>query len=268
MCLGFKYGACDQKRSTGPGGSGAGGILHRYSPQMALSPPFAPVYCYSGSFPSFPPWFGGGNLAAQAGSSREELLPLGKVMGVAICTRLTAELCRDNGNRALAAQVSCVAPSAGFCALCPYGTGPGAGSHLKKEGREPWCNCAFAASSAFADSAGVGVIVDQMRRRKRAEVTTDLGIPWCPPPCRPAGKSGVGLWRQHLREFQGIAVHFGGVCFGAGAEFCRGPWASPCRETFCPHGERCAPGSIALAGTGACSPPARKLWRKWTPCPK
>ena len=59
-----------------------------------------------------------GNLAAQAGLSQGELLPLGKVMGVAICTRLTSELCRDNGNRALAAQVElCGAVCGLLCAL-------------------------------------------------------------------------------------------------------------------------------------------------------
>mgnify|MGYP003378217363 CR=1 FL=1 len=81
-------------------------FLHRYSPQMALLTALSALVSAAR------------NLAAQAGLSRGELLPLGKVMGVAICTRLTSELCRDNGNRALAAQVElCGAVCGLLCAL-------------------------------------------------------------------------------------------------------------------------------------------------------
>ena len=95
-------------------------FLHRYSPQMALLT--ARCACMLLLFWLIPQLSAlvsaAGNLAAQAGLSQGELLPLGKVMGVAICTRLTSELCRDNGNRALAAQVElCGAVCGLLCAL-------------------------------------------------------------------------------------------------------------------------------------------------------
>ena len=94
-------------------------FLHRYSPQMALLT--ALCACMLLLFWLIPQLSAlvsaAGNLAAQAGLSQGELLPLCKVMGVALCTRLT-ELCRDNGNRALAAQVElCGAVCGLLCAL-------------------------------------------------------------------------------------------------------------------------------------------------------
>lgn len=57
-------------------------------------------------------------LALEAGLSGSLLAPLFKGMGVALCARLTAELCRDQGQRALAAKVElCGAVCGLLCAL-------------------------------------------------------------------------------------------------------------------------------------------------------
>lgn len=57
-------------------------------------------------------------LASRAGLADQTLLPLYKVMGVALCTRIIAELCRDNNQKSLAAQVElCGAVCGLLCAL-------------------------------------------------------------------------------------------------------------------------------------------------------
>lgn len=57
-------------------------------------------------------------LALGAGLDGELLVPLYKGVGVALCARLTAELCRDQGQRALAAKVElCGAVCGLICAL-------------------------------------------------------------------------------------------------------------------------------------------------------
>lgn len=44
------------------------------------------------------------NLAVAGGITGEELAPLWKILGISICTRVLAELCRDCGQKALAAK--------------------------------------------------------------------------------------------------------------------------------------------------------------------
>ena len=57
-------------------------------------------------------------LALGAGLDGALLAPLYKGIGVALCARLTAELCRDQGQRALAAKVElCGAVCGLICAL-------------------------------------------------------------------------------------------------------------------------------------------------------
>ena len=59
-----------------------------------------------------------GQLASQAGLDGQLLLPVCKVMGIAVCCRITAEVCRDNGQKALAAQVELGGAVCGLlCAL-------------------------------------------------------------------------------------------------------------------------------------------------------
>lgn len=57
-------------------------------------------------------------LALGAGLDGALLTPLYKGVGIALCARLTAELCRDQGQRALAAKVElCGAVCGLICAL-------------------------------------------------------------------------------------------------------------------------------------------------------
>ena len=59
-----------------------------------------------------------GHLASRAGLDGQLLLPVCKVMGIAVCCRITAEVCRDNGQKALAAQVELGGAVCGLlCAL-------------------------------------------------------------------------------------------------------------------------------------------------------
>ena len=59
-----------------------------------------------------------GQLASRAGLDGQLLLPVCKVMGIAVCCRITAEACRDNGQKALAAQVELGGAVCGLlCAL-------------------------------------------------------------------------------------------------------------------------------------------------------
>ena len=59
-----------------------------------------------------------GQLASRAGLDGQLLLPVCKVMGIAVCCRITAEVCRDNGQKALAAQVELGGAVCGLlCAL-------------------------------------------------------------------------------------------------------------------------------------------------------
>ena len=59
-----------------------------------------------------------GPLASRAGLDGQLLLPVCKVMGIAVCCRITAEVCRDNGQKALAAQVELGGAVCGLlCAL-------------------------------------------------------------------------------------------------------------------------------------------------------
>lgn len=95
-------------------------FLQQYSPQTAvliavaacvgillfLLPQFSAVVTFCRS------------LAGSAGLDNETLLPVFKVMGIAVCTKVTAEVCRDNSQRALAAKVELCGALCGLvCAL-------------------------------------------------------------------------------------------------------------------------------------------------------
>lgn len=58
-------------------------------------------------------------LAASAGLENEMLLPVFKVMGIALCTRVTAEVCRDNSQRALAVKVELCGALCGLVCAMP-----------------------------------------------------------------------------------------------------------------------------------------------------
>lgn len=57
-------------------------------------------------------------LIAYTGLDPEVFAPLAKVIGLAICVRITTELCRDAGERAIAAKVEMAGAAVGLiCAL-------------------------------------------------------------------------------------------------------------------------------------------------------
>lgn len=58
-------------------------------------------------------------LAGYTGMSQELFAPLLKVVGMAVCVRITAELCRDSGERAVAAQVEMAGAALGLVCAFP-----------------------------------------------------------------------------------------------------------------------------------------------------
>ncbi len=58
-------------------------------------------------------------LTLLGGISSGLLTPMLKVLGITLCSRITAELCRDGGNRALATQVELFAVLASVICMLP-----------------------------------------------------------------------------------------------------------------------------------------------------
>jgi len=59
------------------------------------------------------------SFAHNAGIDGEIFLPVFKAVGICICVRITAEICRDNGERAVAAAVELAGTAAGILCILP-----------------------------------------------------------------------------------------------------------------------------------------------------
>ena len=234
-------------------------FLHRYSP--GLAPLTALCACMLLLFWLIPQLSAlvsaAGNLAAQAGLSREELLPLCKVMGVAICTpadigTVPGQWKQGPGRSGGAVRRRLRA----FVRSAPGGTGPGAvGSHLKKKGgaMEKLCLLLLLLPLLILPVRGAGLeeVRDQMPESVQ-EVTTDLGDSMVSSSSRSLLGKGVGLWRQHLRESCKASLSILAVCvlLGLGQSFAGASGITLPGNLLSMVGV-CAVALIALAGTGS-----------------
>lgn len=101
-------------------GVGCSQLIRGKSPALALAVSLAAVLSLLGlALPGLRTlWQSAGGLLAQAGLERELFLPVVKVLAITQVTHISAELCRDAGEKAVAAKLElCGAAASLMCVL-------------------------------------------------------------------------------------------------------------------------------------------------------